>query len=113
YKRAVRPEGNLKAQKILDEVFELKDDWWRGIGIIPNSGFSLNKKYNKFDAEKIIPINVPEPKEEKGCICGNILKGLKSPTDCLLFKKNCSPENPVGACMVSSEGACQAYYKYQ
>lgn len=113
YKRAVKPEGNLKALKLLDEVFELKDDWWRGLGVVPKSGFKLKKEFEKFDAEKHFDLNLPEPKEEKGCICGEILKGKKLPTDCKLFGKICTPENPVGACMVSSEGSCQAFYKYQ
>ncbi len=113
YRRAVKPEGNIKAKKFLDEVFELKDEWWRGFGIIPQSGFILTKKYKAFDTEKQFDISVPQPKEEKACICGEILKGLKTPHDCILFRKKCHPANPVGACMVSSEGACQAYFKYQ
>ena len=113
YKRAVKPEGNLKALKLLDEVFELKDDWWRGLGVIPKSGFKLKKEFEMFDAEKHFDLDLPEPKEEKGCICGEILKGKKLPTHCKLFGKICTLENPVGACMVSSEGSCQAFYKYQ
>ena len=73
----------------------------------------MKKEFEKFDAEKHFDLNLPEPKEEKGCICGEILKGKKLPTDCKLFGKICTPENPVGACMVSSEGSCQAFYKYQ
>lgn len=113
YKRAVKPEGNVQALKLLDEVFELKDDWWRGLGIVPKSGFRLKKKFERFDAELHFDVELPEPKEEKGCICGEILKGLKLPTDCKLFGKICNPENPVGACMVSSEGSCQAYFRYE
>ena len=114
YKRAVKPDGNLKAKKIMAEVFETCDDWWRGFGIIPESGLSLNKKYKPFDAGEFFNFNeVPKPEEDKACICGEILKGLKTPAECLLFRIKCNPGNPVGACMVSSEGACHAYYKYQ
>ncbi|MEN8117700.1 MAG: hydrogenase formation protein HypD [Bacteroidota bacterium] len=113
YKRAVKPAGNTKALKLLDEVFELKDDWWRGLGVVPGSGFKLKKEFENFDAELHFDLNLQEPNEEKGCICGEILKGLKLPTDCKLFGKVCTPENPVGACMVSSEGACQAYFRYE
>jgi len=113
YKRAVIPEGNLKALNILDEVFELKDDWWRGLGIVHKSGYRLKNEFDKFDTELHFDLNVPEPKEEKGCICGEILKGLKFPADCVLFGKVCTPEKPVGACMVSSEGSCQAFFRYE
>lgn len=112
YRRAVKPEGNPKAQTQLHEVFDLRDDWWRGLGIVPQSGFKLKKKFEEYDAEQRFDLEQPEPEEERGCICGAILKGLKRPTDCPLFGKLCTPENPVGACMVSSEGACQAYFRY-
>ncbi|MBI4946913.1 MAG: hydrogenase formation protein HypD [Bacteroidetes bacterium] len=112
YSRAVRPEGNLKAKQAINEVFELRDDWWRGLGIIPMSGNKVKEKYQRFDAEFMMPVEVPEPVEPKGCICGEILKGIKSPKECKLFVKVCNPSNPIGACMVSGEGACQAYYKY-
>ncbi|MCK4677269.1 MAG: hydrogenase formation protein HypD [Bacteroidales bacterium] len=112
YKRAVKPEGNLKAKKMLDEVFDLRDDWWRGLGILKKSGLVLREKYSRFDAEKMIDVEVEETREDKGCICGEILKGLKKPGDCKLFAKACTPSDPFGACMVSNEGACHAYYKY-
>ena len=112
YKRAVRPEGNKKAQNIMNEVFCPKDDWWRGLGIIPSSGLGINKNYSAYDTEKIFDVEVEDAKEHPGCICGSILKGLKKPMDCSLFSKICNPSNPIGACMVSSEGACAAYYKY-
>ena len=112
YSRVVKPEGNVKAQEYLKEVFELRNEWWRGLGTIPNSGMMIKEKYSMHDAEKMIPVTVPEPEEPKGCICGEILKGLKSPKDCKLFGKVCNPSDPIGACMVSSEGACQAFYKY-
>ncbi|MFC1517920.1 hydrogenase formation protein HypD [Candidatus Margulisiibacteriota bacterium] len=112
YKRAVKPEGNLKAKKMLDEVFELRDDWWRGLGILPKSGLGIRDKYREYDAEKMLVVDVPEPVEPKGCSCGEVLKGIKEPKECKLFAKVCTPEHPVGACMVSSEGACAARYKY-
>ncbi len=112
YRRAVQQEGNLKAQALLSEVFELCDDWWRGFGTIPASGLRLKEQYKAFDAAALFKVSLPEPKEEKGCICGELLKGLKKPSDCKLFAKICTPENPVGACMVSNEGACAAFYRY-
>ena len=96
----------------MDEVFELRDDWWRGLGQIPLSGLRLNEKFAPYDIERISPIQIPEPEEPKGCICGDILKGIKKPVDCKLFGNACNPESPIGACMVSGEGTCQAYYKY-
>jgi len=112
YARVVKPEGNLKAQQMLEEVFELRDDWWRGLGVLPKSGMGIREKYLAFDAEKQIPVEVEPTREDKGCICGEILKGIKNPKDCKLFAKACTPYNPVGACMVSHEGACHAYYRY-
>lgn len=112
YTRVVKPEGNVKAQQMLDEVFELRDDWWRGLGVLPKSGLKIRPKYADFDAEVQIPVEVEPTREDKGCICGEILKGIKNPKDCKLFAKACTPNNPVGACMVSHEGACHAYYKY-
>lgn len=112
YKRVVTEEGNTKAQQIINEIFETRDDWWRGLGVLKDSGLGIRKKYEFFDAEKQIAVNVEPTKEPKGCICGEILKGLKKPDDCKLFRKVCSPSNPVGACMVSNEGSCQAYYNF-
>lgn len=112
YTRAVRPEGNLKAKQLLNELFVLRTDHWRGLGNIPSSGLKLSEKYQTMDAEEVFPLSLPEPEEPKGCICGEILKGLKNPKECKLFGKACSPENPIGACMVSGEGACQVYFKY-
>ena len=113
YKRAVLPEGNLKAKRMIEEVFELRDDWWRGFGIIPKSGLGIKEKYKTWDAEKILKVEVEETVEEKGCICGEILKGLKEPRQCRLFNRECTPANPVGACMVSNEGACHAHYIFR
>ena len=112
YKRAVKPEGNTKAMALMYEVFEPRADWWRGLGILPNSGLKPKEKYRNFDAEEMFDVEVEPTKEDKGCICGEILKGLKNPKDCKLFNKACTPEDPVGPCMVSNEGACHAYYKY-
>lgn len=113
YTRAVKPEGNIKAQQMLDEIFEPGDDWWRGLGILKDSGLKIRQKYEMHNAEKAIGAVEVEPLiEPKGCICGEILKGRKKPKDCPLFAKVCTPLSPVGACMVSTEGACQAYYLY-
>jgi len=113
YKRVVKPEGNLKAQEMLEEIFYLRDDWWRGLGILSKSGLGIREKYARFDAEKVYDVEVEETREDKGCICGDILKGLKTPNDCKLFGKACTPGDPVGACMVSNEGSCYAYYRYK
>ncbi|MFH1855644.1 MAG: hydrogenase formation protein HypD [Candidatus Omnitrophota bacterium] len=112
YKRVVRDEGNKKAQFIMSEVFEKCDASWRGIGIISSSGLKLNETYERFSAEKNFEIKAARVKMVKGCICGDILSGLKNPADCVLFGKVCTPSVPKGACMVSSEGACAAWYKY-
>ncbi|MCD4663989.1 MAG: hydrogenase formation protein HypD [Bacteroidales bacterium] len=112
YTRVVKPEGNIKAKQMLEDVFEFRDDWWRGLGVLPKSGLKVRGKYTDFDAEVQIPVKVEPTREDRGCICGEILKGLKNPKDCKLFAKVCTPTNPVGACMVSHEGACHAYYKY-
>lgn len=112
YSRIVKPEGNKKAQALLAEVFEPGDAAWRGIGVIPNSGLQLRPAFAAFNAELQLPVDVEAPKEHAGCLCGEILKGKVSPRDCKLFRTACTPENPVGACMVSSEGTCAAEYKY-
>ncbi len=112
YKRAVTPSGNKEAQKIMYEVFEPRDDWWRGLGILTNSGLKIKDNYSDFDAETVFDVDVEPTRKDKACICGDILKGIAKPTDCKLFGKGCTPYDPVGPCMVSSEGACQAYYRY-
>ncbi len=112
YTRIVRPGGNVIAQKNIYKVFELGDDWWRGLGVLPKSGLKIREEYKALDAEVNIPVEVEETREEKGCICGEILKGLKKPKDCKLFATACTPNDPVGACMVSHEGSCHAYYRY-
>lgn len=113
YSRAVKSEGNIKAQSIMNKVFEHTDDWWRGLGVIPESGLSLRKDFKSFDARQIFkPVTRTESINERGCICGDILKGKKSPADCPLFKNRCTPLDPVGACMVSGEGSCATWYRY-
>ncbi len=112
YPRAVTQDGNLKARQVMGEVFESVDTAWRGIGVIPKSGLKIKKEYETFDAEKIFSIDVPDSEEPKGCACGEILTGIKIPPDCPLYKKVCTPIDPVGPCMVSTEGTCAAYYKY-
>ena len=113
YRRVVNTGGNLKAQNLLKKVFEYRDDQWRGLGLIPQSGLKICEKFSAFDAEEHFIVEVPESTEPKGCICGQILRGLKTPLDCGLFAKKCTPSDPVGACMVSGEGTCATYYKYR
>jgi len=112
YKRVVTPEGNRKAKVIVEKVFTPCDDWWRGLGVIPGSGLAIKDEFSAFDALKQIPVEVEPVKEPAGCICGEVLKGMKKPVECKLFGKVCTPVNPIGACMVSNEGACQAFFRY-
>jgi hydrogenase expression/formation protein HypD len=112
YSEVVSENGNQKAQSIMHEVFECVDAKWRGIGIIPGSGMRLREEFRDFDAEIKFPVSVPDEIEPRGCRCGEVLRGLITPLQCPLFGKMCSPETPVGACMVSSEGSCAAYHKY-
>jgi hydrogenase expression/formation protein HypD len=112
YPRAVTEQGNTKAQKILQDIFEPADACWRGIGMIPQSGLKIRDEYAVHDAEKQFDIRVPEPKIPPGCACGDILTGKKQPPECKLYKKVCTPSDPVGPCMVSTEGTCAAYYRY-
>ncbi len=112
YERVVSWEGNPRAMKMVDEIFEPTDMEWRGLGVIPGSGLKIRDKYAEFDAQVRLDITLPETKEAKGCICGNILKGINNPRDCPLFNSRCTPANPIGPCMVSSEGTCAAFHKY-
>jgi len=112
YSRVVRPEGNLKAQTMLAKMFAPCDALWRGIGLIPGSGLRIRDEYSCFDAERMIEVEVEPTREHSGCSCGEILKGKMAPQECALFGKICTPESPVGACMVSSEGSCAAAYRY-
>lgn len=112
YKRIVKEEGNKIAQGMINEVFAPRAEWWRGLGELPDSGWGIRDKYAAYDAEKQFQIEVEPTRKDKGCICGSILKGVNKPKDCKLFGTACTPHDPVGACMVSSEGACAAYYRY-
>lgn len=112
YRRVVKPEGNPKALAIIHQVFEPCNTRWRGIGDIPDSGLQLRPDYHCFDASRQLPVDVEPVIEQQGCLCGEILKGKIQPNDCPLFRATCTPEDPVGACMVSSEGTCAAEYKY-
>nr|WP_312291257.1 hydrogenase formation protein HypD [Clostridium chromiireducens] len=112
YKRIVRADGNAVAMQYLDQVFDVVDSRWRGIGLIPGSGYIFNKNFEEFDALKHFKIEYEEYDGSPGCRCGEILKGKITPLQCPLFKKACTPENPIGSCMVSSEGTCAAFYRY-
>jgi hydrogenase expression/formation protein HypD len=112
YGRVVSWEGNARAMKMVDEIFEPADMEWRGLGLIPGSGLKIREKYQDFDAEVRLQITLPESREPKGCMCGRILKGINTPRECPLFNNRCTPATPVGPCMVSSEGTCAAFQKY-
>ncbi|MEO0338568.1 MAG: hydrogenase formation protein HypD [Bacteroidota bacterium] len=112
YARMVKPAGNPMAQKTIHEVFDTTDRMWRGIGTIPKSGYEVKGQYATFDAKSKFQINIPEAPENEECIAGAIMKGIKKPFECPNFGKKCKPENPLGAPMVSSEGACAAYYHF-
>jgi hydrogenase expression/formation protein HypD len=112
YARAVRQEGNRPAQKTIAEVFEIVPRQWRGLGEIPASGFQLRGRFQKYDANLRFPFSGEPARESPECISGLILQGRKKPHECAAFAVKCTPENPLGAPMVSSEGACAAYYHY-
>ena len=113
YGRAVSSEGNEEARKIIDMVFEKNDAVWRGLGPIPLSGFTFRQSFSFFDARKRHDLKEFDAPEPPGCKCGDILKGIMQPDKCPLYKSHCTPEHPIGPCMVSSEGACAAHYKYR
>ncbi len=114
YARVVTEEGNLKAQALMEQVFELRDSFeWRGLGSVPASARAIRPDYAAFDAEARFEISAKQSREVKSCECPAILRGVKQPKDCKLFGKACTPETPMGACMVSSEGSCAAYYTYR
>jgi hydrogenase expression/formation protein HypD len=112
YARAVSEEGNPKARAVMDTVFEPVDAVFRGIGVIPGSGLQIRTAFAAHDAAVQIPVSVPVSKEPAGCACGAILTGAKTPPECRLFRSACTPENPIGPCMVSSEGTCAAYFRF-
>lgn len=112
YTRMVNKEGSPASLELIDSVFSQADVSWRGFGEIPNSGLKLKKMFENFDVEKKFDLTVKNSKKPKDCICGEIITGNKNPRDCKLFGEVCTPDNPIGPCMVSFEGACSAYYKY-
>ena len=112
YARVVSKDGNLKAKELIDRYFQPCDFEWRGLGVIKYSGLRLRDEFSYLDAKKYFNVEVGESKESKACICGEILRGKAKPYDCKVFGKVCNPQNPIGSCMVSGEGACAAYYKY-
>lgn len=117
YSRAVQLEGNLRAQAVIEEVFKTKDVMWRGFPVIKQSGLIVKEEFAAYDARKVYedvlrPLSNKQFTEPKGCRCGELLRGLVTPKECLLFGKTCTPDHPLGPCMVSSEGSCHIYYKY-
>ncbi len=113
FTRAVTPDGNAKAQNLVSEVFELRRSFeWRGLGEVPYSALKIRAQYAEFDAEQRYQLHYQPVADNKACECGAILRGVKKPTDCKIFGTVCTPENPMGSCMVSSEGACAAHYTY-
>lgn len=113
YVRGPKAQGNLKAREVMAEVFEPADAEWRGLGVIPASGLRIRREFEGFDALKRFALPEIRSVEFRGCRCGEILRGVISPAECGLFTKACTPANPVGPCMVSGEGTCAAYYKYE
>ena len=127
YTRVVKQEGNLEARKMIFDVFEICDAEWRGLGLIPGSGLKIKEKFKKYDARRVHGNIIDKARRHPAtscgagsgtearsyCICGSVLQGLAEPKDCKLFGKSCKPENPVGACMVSIEGACNVQYRYE
>ena len=112
YARGVMPEGNPVALAAIDEVFETCPATWRGLGEIPGSGYRIREEYAAFDALRRFEPAIEPTIEHKGCRCGDVLRGIMAPDECPLFRTACTPENPIGPCMVSSEGSCAAYYRY-
>ena len=113
YNRIIEKKGNVLAQEIIAKVFKKCSSVWRGIGRVENSGLGIRDEYKEFDAENRFHPRIKNPKDNVKCFCGYVLKGIKTPYDCPSFARACTPENPKGACMVSSEGTCAAYYKYR
>lgn len=113
YSRSTRREGNPAARGAMEQVFEIADAEWRGFGVIPASGLRFREAYARFDAARVFPVEVAPAHELPGCRCGEVLRGVLRPPECPLFARACTPQNPVGPCMVSAEGACAAYYQYR
>lgn len=112
YSKLVRKEGNLIAKGIINKVFKIENDIWRGLGLIENSGLKLREEYDRFNIESIFPVNYGSNEKNKACQCGDVLKGKIRPNQCKLFGETCTPDYPIGPCMVSGEGSCAAYYRY-
>jgi hydrogenase expression/formation protein HypD len=115
YRRLVKEEGNLQAQEIIQQVFKVCDTDWRGLGAIPSSGLQIKEGFKEFDAQRIISLGIthyPLPITQKKCRCADVIKGIILPRECSLFARSCTPQSPKGPCMVSNEGACNAYFKY-
>ena len=112
YPRAVTFDGNKKAQHVMETVFKKVDALWRGLGTIPRSGLCIRDEFSAYDAQKAFDISLPQAEDPQGCICGDILTGKKTPPQCPLYRTVCTPVDPVGPCMVSSEGTCAAFYRY-
>ncbi|UCF79080.1 MAG: hydrogenase formation protein HypD [Candidatus Eiseniibacteriota bacterium] len=113
YSRLVKKEGNPAALKVMYDVFEPCDSAWRGLGVIPSSGLKLRPDFSRFDSSERFDVSVAQSQEPAGCLCGEILRGKVDPPDCPLFAGECTPETPVGACMVTTEGTCQAHYRFR
>lgn len=113
YKRVVLPNGNVKAKELIERYFRPCDFEWRGLGVIPNSAYELKDEFDFINAKVKFDCSVEKHKENSACICPEILRGRAKPNECKLFSKVCNPQHPIGSCMVSSEGACAAYYKYK
>ncbi len=112
YPEAVTPQGNIAAWDVIDRVFEPTDVCWRGLGVLPDSGLQLREAYRNFDARQRFELDIPERQETPGCRCGDVITARCTPPECKLFERVCTPVNPIGPCMVSSEGTCQAWFKY-
>jgi len=113
YRRGVNADGNPVARQLVEQVFEPCDTTWRGLGPIANSGLSIRPEFSRFDAGARFDVPVEATVEPRGCRCGDVLRGAITPSDCPLFGHACTPEHPVGPCMVSSEGSCAAYFRYR
>lgn len=113
YSRAVKTEGNIAAKNIINEVFSTCDSEWRGLGVIKDSGYKINEKFSNYNAENLFDCKVEKNINNSKCMCGEVLQGIITPKECPLYKTLCNPQNPIGPCMVSSEGTCAAYYKYK
>ena len=112
YPRAVRADGNRKARAVMEELLMVSDEKWRSLGVIPGSGLSLKPEFSSLDAGKVFFLREPEDRDNPGCLCGKVILGKVTPPECTLFREVCTPDHPVGPCMVSSEGTCAAYLRY-